>query len=98
MSNKVKSVDAVLKEITAPAKIRNEYKNKCVLIRKLESAKLPKNVHEAIMLALDDHNVSTYDILKYIKENTPVEVIYDNILRHRRKLGCVGCTYGGPRQ
>lgn len=95
MSNtKTASVDSFLKDINSISKKTNgDYK--CTLIRKLDEAKLPKNMREAIDQAMKSDSVTTDALFVYIKETAKVDISHRSLRVHRnKKQGCFGCIYG----
>ena len=84
------SVDDVLASIKTPE--QGEKVGKCVLIKKLET--LPTNVYEALLIALDNKDVTNRDLLSFINNKTEVQVNLTNLQDHRTKAGCLVCMYG----
>jgi hypothetical protein len=86
-------VDALVEMIKNPTGRDQQSGRSCGLIRRLDS--LPPNVKEAVMLAMDDPEITNGTLLTFLsRPEFGIAVNEKMVQRHRRKNGCFVCVHG----
>lgn len=87
--------EPTVKEILAAFKTPRTRPGRCSLMKKVDA--LPENVQAAVLIALDNTDITNIEIFKFFMGETDQVVNLDMIQKHRHKEGCYKCLYGGPK-